>query len=35
MLDMRPDCERCGTDLPAAAPGAFLILLCTIRSYSY
>lgn len=24
MLDMRPDCERCGTDLPAAAPGAFI-----------
>jgi uncharacterized protein len=24
MLDMRPDCERCGTDLPAAALGAFI-----------
>ena len=24
MLDMRPDCERCGADLPAAAPGAFI-----------
>ena len=24
MLDMRPDCERCGTDLPADAPGAFI-----------
>ncbi len=24
MLEMRPDCERCGTDLPADAPGAFL-----------
>jgi uncharacterized protein len=24
MLDMRPDCERCGTDLPAFAPGAFI-----------
>ncbi len=23
-LDMRPDCERCGTDLPAEAPGAFI-----------
>jgi hypothetical protein len=21
---MRPDCERCGTDLPAWAPGAFI-----------
>src|SRR3546814_10273134 len=21
---MRPDCERCGTDLPAAAGGAFI-----------
>jgi hypothetical protein len=21
---MRPDCERCGTDLPAYAPGAFI-----------
>jgi hypothetical protein len=24
MLDMRPDCERCGADLPAQAPGAFI-----------
>ena len=24
MLEMRPDCERCGTDLPAEAPGAFV-----------
>ena len=24
MLEMRPDCERCGTDLPAQAPGAFI-----------
>lgn len=24
MLDMRPDCERCGADLPADAPGAFI-----------
>ena len=24
MLDMRPDCERCGADLPAEAPGAFV-----------
>jgi hypothetical protein len=23
-LEMRPDCERCGTDLPAQAPGAFI-----------
>ena len=23
-LDMRPDCERCGADLPAADPGAFI-----------
>ena len=23
-LEMRPDCERCGTDLPAEAPGAFI-----------
>ena len=27
MLDMRPDCERCGADLPAAAPGAFICSL--------
>lgn len=24
MLEMRPDCERCGADLPAQAPGAFI-----------
>jgi hypothetical protein len=24
MLEMRPDCERCGTDLPAYAGGAFI-----------
>ena len=24
MLEMRPDCQRCGVDLPAAAPGAFI-----------
>jgi len=24
MLDMRPDCERCGADLPAQLPGAFI-----------
>jgi len=24
MLEMRPDCEACGTDLPAEAPGAFI-----------
>lgn len=24
MLDMRPDCERCGADLPADAGGAFI-----------
>jgi hypothetical protein len=24
MLDMRPDCERCGADLPAGASGAFI-----------
>ena len=23
-LEMRPDCERCGADLPAHAPGAFI-----------
>lgn len=23
MLEMRPDCERCGVDLPADAGGAF------------
>ncbi|MBB5714938.1 DUF1272 domain-containing protein [Sphingomonas aerophila] len=30
MLDMRPDCQRCGTDLPANAGGAFICSLeCT------
>jgi len=24
MLEMRPDCENCGCDLPASAPGAFI-----------
>jgi uncharacterized protein len=24
MLEMRPDCERCGLDLPAHQPGAFI-----------
>ncbi len=24
MLEMRPDCERCGSDLPAEDPGAFI-----------
>ena len=24
MLEMRPDCERCGTDLAAEEPGAFI-----------
>ncbi len=24
MLEMRPDCERCGTDLRAEASGAFI-----------
>lgn len=24
MLEMRPDCERCGADLPAETPGAFI-----------
>ena len=24
MLEMRPDCERCGAYLPAEAPGAFI-----------
>ncbi|TYC90077.1 DUF1272 domain-containing protein [Novosphingobium sp. BW1] len=23
-LEMRPDCARCGADLPAEAPGAFI-----------
>ena len=34
MLDMRPDCERCGKDLPAEKPGAFICsfecTFCTI-----
>lgn len=29
MLEMRPDCERCGCDLPADAPGAFI---CSFES---
>lgn len=30
MLEMRPDCERCGADVPADAPGAFICSLeCT------
>ena len=24
MLEMRPDCEKCGVDLPAHLPGAFI-----------
>ena len=24
MLEMRPDCERCGADVPANAGGAFI-----------
>jgi uncharacterized protein len=24
MLEMRPDCEKCGKDLSASAPGAFI-----------
>jgi uncharacterized protein len=24
MLDMRPDCEKCGADLPASAGGAVI-----------
>ena len=24
MLEMRPDCESCGVDLPAERPGAFI-----------
>jgi hypothetical protein len=24
MLEMRPDCERCGSDLAAEKPGAFI-----------
>ncbi|NYD88710.1 DUF1272 domain-containing protein [Sphingomonas melonis] len=29
MLAMHPDCERCGADLPADAPGAFICSLET------
>ena len=30
MLAMHPDCQRCGADLPAAAPGAFICSMeCT------
>ena len=30
MLAMRPDCERCGADLPADEPGAFICSMeCT------
>ncbi|WP_295560088.1 DUF1272 domain-containing protein [uncultured Sphingomonas sp.] len=30
MLEMRPDCERCGMDLPADEPGAFICSMeCT------
>ena len=30
MLEMRPDCEKCGTDLPAEDPGAFICSMeCT------
>jgi hypothetical protein len=30
MLEMRPDCERCGADLPADEPGAFICSMeCT------
>lgn len=28
MLEMRPDCERCGVDLPADRPGA---LICSFE----
>lgn len=29
-LEMRPDCERCGAELPGDAPGAFICSLeCT------
>lgn len=32
-LDMRPDCERCGADLPAELPGAFICSFeCTFCS---
>jgi hypothetical protein len=30
MLEMRPDCEKCGKDLPANAHGAFICSMeCT------
>lgn len=30
MLEMRPDCEKCGADLPAQAHGAFICSMeCT------
>ncbi len=30
MLEMRPDCEKCGQDLPAEDPGAFICSMeCT------
>ncbi|RYY44045.1 MAG: DUF1272 domain-containing protein [Sphingomonadales bacterium] len=30
MLEMRPDCERCGTELPARDSGAFICSMeCT------
>ena len=30
MLAMHPDCQRCGADLPAPAPGAFICSMeCT------
>jgi hypothetical protein len=30
MLEMHPDCQKCGTDLPAELPGAFICSLeCT------
>ena len=33
MLEMRPDCEKCGADLPAALPGAFICSFeCTFCS---
>lgn len=28
MLQMRPDCERCGADLPADEPGSFECTFC-------
>lgn len=33
MLEMRPDCERCGEHLPADVPGAFICSFeCTFCS---